>query len=438
MSDRADPPAELLSYLDGLPEAFVVFDRDYRIRAANAAYRRQHAGDRPVIGRHCYEVSHHYRLPCDQAGESCPLARSLASGQRERVMHLHYTPRGEEYVDIRLSPVRDATGEIRFFVERMVPLPARGTTASDGAMIGRAPAYQTMLSLVSRVAPSEVTVLLQGESGTGKELVAHAIHGASLRADKPFVVVDCSGLPETLIESELFGHERGAFTGASARRTGLVEAARGGTLFLDELGDIPLAVQVKLLRLLEAGAYRRVGGTELLPADVRVISATHRPLSEMVADGRFREDLYYRVSAFPITVPPLRARREDIAELAALFLQRLAPERRLALGPQALAALARYRFPGNIRELRNLLERAALMCDGDVIEPVHLPEEIVSNDAGKAPQSAPLAEAEGVALGRLLAAHSGSRKALAVQLGISERTLYRKLRAHGLAGRRAG
>ncbi|MCB1887799.1 MAG: sigma-54-dependent Fis family transcriptional regulator [Rhodocyclaceae bacterium] len=430
-----DPPAELLSYLESLPDPHVVFDRDYRIRAANAAYLSQHAGAAPVVGRRCFEVSHHYRVPCDQAGESCPLARALDSGRRERVMHLHHTPRGEAYVDIRLSPVRDGAGEIRFFVERIAALPARPSGEAGHGMIGRAEVFRAMLSLVSRVAPSEVAVLLQGESGSGKEVVAHAIHAASRRADKPFVVVDCSGLPETLIESELFGHERGAFTGANARRAGLVEAARGGTLFLDELGDIPLAVQVKLLRLLEAGAYRRLGGSDLLPADVRVISATHRPLREMVADGRFRQDLYYRINAFPITVPPLRERREDIAELAALFLRRLAAERPLSLAPAALAALERHPFPGNIRELRNVLERAALLCDGTRIEPMHLPEELARGVSDIPCQGAPLAEAEGAALARLLAAHAGSRKALAAQLGVSERTLYRKLKFHGLGGR---
>ncbi|MCB1954635.1 MAG: sigma 54-interacting transcriptional regulator [Rhodocyclaceae bacterium] len=435
MSHPPEPPAELVSYLEAQPDACVVLDRDYRIRAANAAYQRLHGDGEGVVGRHCYEVSHRYRVPCDQAGESCPLAGALASGQRERVLHLHHTPRGEAYVDIRLSPIRNAEGEICFFVERMAPLPARTSDLAAGGMVGRAAAFRTMLGLVSRVAPSDVAVLLQGESGTGKELVAHATHAASLRADHPFVVVDCAGMPETLIESELFGHERGAFTGATARRTGLVEAARGGTLFLDELGDIPLGVQVKLLRLLEAGAYRRVGGTDLLPADVRVVSATHRPLRAMVDAGRFRQDLFYRVNAFPIVVPPLRERREDIAELSASFLRRIAPDRELSLSRRALEALAHYAFPGNIRELRNVLERATLMCDGAVIEATHLPDEIALSAAPATTGAAPLAEAEGLTLGRLLAAHDGSRKALAQQLGISERTLYRKLKAHGLAGR---
>jgi transcriptional regulator with GAF, ATPase, and Fis domain len=184
---------------------------------------------------------------------------------------------------------------------------AQGLSAAQG-LIGRAPGFQHMLALVARVAPSMATVLLQGESGTGKELVAQRVHEASPRATKPLVVVDCSSLPETLFESELFGHERGAFTGATTASAGLVEAASGGTLFLDEVGDIPLPMQVKLLRLLETGTYRRVGSTELRHADIRVVSATHRDLDRMVAEGRFREDLYHRLSTFPIALPPLRER----------------------------------------------------------------------------------------------------------------------------------
>ena len=205
-----------------------------------------------------------------------------------------------------------------------------------------------MLALVARVAPSRATVLLLGESGTGKELVARAVHEASDRAQRPLVAVDCSSLPETLFESALFGHERGAFTGATSTQPGLVEAANGGTLFIDEVGDIALTMQVKLLRLLESGTYRRVGSTELRHADIRVVSATHRDLEQMVSDGRFREDLYYRLSTFPIHLPALRERREDIPLLAMAMLQRVAPQRPLALSPEALALLQAQDYPGNV------------------------------------------------------------------------------------------
>ena len=245
-----------------------------------------------MVGRTCYEVSHHFNVPCDQAGESCPLARSRVSGQPERVLHLHHTRKGEEYVNIELAPLMDAHGEQAYFVEKMERLRvAQGQPAAQG-LIGRAPAFEHMLALVARVAPSQATVLLLGESGTGKELVAQAIREASPRARRALVAVDCSSLPENLFESELFGHERGAFTGANTARGGLIEAASGGTLFLDEVGDIPLTMQVKLLRLLETGTYRRVGSPELRHGDIRVVSATHRDLDRMVSQELFREDLY--------------------------------------------------------------------------------------------------------------------------------------------------
>jgi two-component system response regulator HydG len=437
---------ELVSYLEGLPEPHILFDDHYRIIAANAAYRRQFSPQASVVGRTCYEVSHHFTVPCDQAGESCPLARSRESGQRERVLHLHHTPQGESYVNIELVPLRDARGEQAYYIEKMEPLRvAQGQPAAQG-LIGRSAAFQRMLELVSRVGPSQASVLLLGESGTGKELVAQAVHEASPRAAHPLVVVDCASLPETLFESELFGHERGAFTGANTSKPGLVEAASGGTLFLDEVGDIPLPMQVKLLRLLESGTYRRVGSTELRRTDVRVVAATHRDLKAMVADGRFREDLYYRLSTFPIALPPLRERAEDIPLLAVALLARVAPQRRMSLSKNALAVLQRQAFPGNVRELRNVLERAALLADGTSIEPVHVERALGSDEpaAGRRvsgpevridrPASAPdgsLRSVERAALQAQLQSHRGSRAELAQKLGISERSLYRKLRDIG-------
>jgi DNA-binding NtrC family response regulator len=447
------PLPELTAFLEGLPEPHILFDARYRILAANAAYRRTYGGQRDVVGRNCYEVSHHFSVPCDQAGESCPLAQSLVSGQRERVLHLHHTTQGEEYVNIELSPLPGPDGEPAFFVEKMEPLRvAQGQPAAHG-LIGRSEAFQRMLGLVARAAPSRATVLLLGESGTGKELVARALHEASPRAGKPLVAVDCSSLPETLFESELFGHERGAFTGASAAKGGLVEAASGGTLFLDEVGDIPLPMQVKLLRLLETGTYRRVGSTELRHADIRVVSATHRDLDQMVAEGRFREDLYYRLSIFPIRLPSLRDRAGDVALLAPSLLERVAAPRHLRLSTSALRLLDAQTFPGNVRELRNLLERAALLCDGDLIEADHVQQAI---DTGRRPAGPPLqlnqppeaspspgAGAEPVpdfkvlertALRAALSAHTGSRAELAAKLGISERSLYRKIKALDFPG----
>jgi DNA-binding NtrC family response regulator len=311
--------------------------------------------------------------------------------------------------------------------------------ASKHGLIGRAPAFQQMLGLVARVAPSQATVLLLGESGTGKELVAHAVHVASPRAHRALVAVDCSSLPETLFESELFGHERGAFTGANAARGGLVEAASGGTLFLDEVGDIPLPMQVKLLRLLETGTYRRVGSTEPRHADIRVVAATHRDLDQMVTDGAFREDLYYRLSTFPIHLPPLRERPDDIALLAAALLERVAPQRKLCISAPALRMLQAQSYPGNVRELRNLLERTALLCDGDTVEVAHVQQALASGrrtsvtprggTADLALNPGVLKTIERAALQQMVAGHQGSRVELAAKLGISQRSLYRKLKA---------
>jgi DNA-binding NtrC family response regulator len=437
-----------MSFLEGLSEPHILFDSRYRILAANAAYRKQFSETQSVVGRTCYEVSHHFSVPCDRAGESCPLAQARESGQRERVMHLHHTAKGEEYINIELAPITNAAGKQAYYVEKMEPIRvAQGQPVARG-LIGRAPAFQDMLALVARVAPSMATVLLLGESGTGKELVAQAVHASSARARKPLVAVDCASLPETLFESELFGHERGAFTGANAARGGLVEAASGGTLFLDEVGDIPLTIQVKLLRLLESGTYRRVGSTELRHADIRVVSATHRDLVQMVAQGSFREDLYYRLSTFPIHLPALRERRDDIALLSRALLQRMNPTRELSLSATAQRLLQEQDFPGNVRELRNLLERAALLCDGEVVGIRQMERALQSSVRpsnrgveGRPQQQSPgstapgkmtgtsnLKGAERAALAKLVEDFSGTRAELALHLGISVRSLYRKLK----------
>jgi DNA-binding NtrC family response regulator len=304
-----------------------------------------------------------------------------------------------------------------------------------------------MLQLVSRVAPTETSVLLLGETGTGKEMIARRVHEGSRRASAPFVAVDCSRLTETLFESEMFGHEQDASTGANARKPGLVEAASGGTLFLDEVGDIPLAQQVALLRLIETGTYRRVGGVTPLRADFRLVAATHRDLRRMVFDSRFRSDLYYRLSAYPVRVPALRERREDILVLAAALLARLHPGRRFSLEEPARHALLAYDYPGNVRELRNILERASLLAAGRRITLAQLPPEVVeaetaASGAGVAPDGSPPGQpsltAERDSLAHALSRHEGNRRELALALGLSERTLYRRLRAYGLNKPRKG
>ncbi len=427
------PPSTYL--LDALPEPAVLIDLNYRILAANSSYRERYGTFDAVAPVHCYQVSHRYDKPCDLAGETCPLKNSLLSGQPQRVLHLHYTPRGEEHVDVETLPIRDENGKITYFLEVLRQSGVASSRADGDGLIGRSRAFNRMLELIERVAPTDSSALLLGESGTGKELAAKAVHDASQRANGPFVPLDCSGLTETLFESELFGHERGAFTGAHNRKIGLVEAARGGTLFLDEVGDIPLGLQVKLLRLLETGTFRRVGSIEPLTSDFRLVCATHRDLAEMVDKGTFRRDLYYRISVFPIALPPLRLRTEDIELLAESMLRRHGGSRPRRLHPDALTCLKAYSFPGNIRELRNILERAVLLTDGEWIRPEHLPEDCrgtqtpPSEPAQAGARLRPLEEVERDYLRWALTNHRGDRGALADALGVSERTLYRKLQA---------
>jgi transcriptional regulator with PAS, ATPase and Fis domain len=424
---------DVQAILECLRDPAILLGRDYRILYANAAYRAVYGELEGLRRRHCYEVSHRYSVPCDLAGESCPLKESLARRENTRVLHVHHTPRGQEYVSVEMWPVKSPRdGEVMYFVELMRPSSVASARAAPDGLVGRSQAFQRSLALVERVAPSEATVMLLGESGTGKELLAQAVHRLSARASGPFVPVECTGMPEALFESELFGYVRGAFTGANRDKPGLVEAAAGGTLFLDEVGDIPLSEQVKLLRLLETRRFRRVGGIDWLDADFRLVCATHRDLTELVRTGAFREDLYYRLNVFEIPIPPLRERREDIPALVDAILERLAPARPVRFSDEAMACLQAYHFPGNVRELRNLVERATLLADEAVVRPEHLPDYVrgavepaVTPEPGERLMS--LAEVERDYLRRALATHRGDRRSLARALGISERALYRKL-----------
>lgn len=429
----------LVSFLEHEPQPMIVVDPDYNILASNTAYQRQFgvAGE-GVTGHKFFRVSHHYDVPCDQAGEHCPMKKALEKRGPDRVLHIHHTPRGPEHVDVELRPIMDAAHNVVAFVERLVTVRSASAHASAEGLVGRSAAFMQALSSLQRVAPSMLPVLLLGESGTGKELFAKALHEASERARGPFVVVDCSGLTESLFESELFGYEKGAFTGAAGRKHGLVETAAGGTLFLDEIGDVPLGMQVKLLRLLESGTFRRVGGIETLRADFRLVAATHKPLADLVADGRFRQDLYYRISAFPIQLPALRERLDDIPMLVESFIRRGgATGATLTVAPAVISKLQAYSWPGNIRELRNVLERASILADNGMILPDNLPSSGISLPAqwtGSPTQSysrpSRHAAVSDEQLARIAVGFSGSRRDLAAQLGLSERTLYRRLKKH--------
>ncbi|MCB2156339.1 sigma-54 dependent transcriptional regulator [bacterium] len=307
-------------------------------------------------------------------------------------------------------------------------------------MIGESNEMQRLYDIVRQVGPTKATILIEGESGVGKEVFAKALHQISPRAKKSFVAVHCAALPETLLESELFGHERGAFTGAISRRPGRFEMADGGTLFLDEIGEIPLSMQVKLLRVLEQREITRVGGTSTLKVDVRLIVATNRELEEEVAEGRFREDLYYRLKVVQVEVPPLRHRRADIPLLAQHFLGDFAQENGRPvpnLSRDAIEILQGYHWPGNVRELRNVMENTFVFLKGDTIQADDLPSSISRErepvtDGLTVPLGLPLEEVETRYLKRTLASVDGNRTRAAEILGISRRTLQRRIKELGL------
>ncbi len=355
------------------------------------------------------------------------------------------------------------------------PTRLRNRSALQG-MVGASPRMQRIFRLVSKVAPTDSTVLIIGESGTGKELVARALHLQSRRADGPFVPVNVGAIPDTLIESELFGAARGAFTGAATDRTGLVEEADRGTLFLDEVGDMPLSAQVKLLRVLENGEVRRLGDTTTRLVDVRVIAATHRDLQAEIEAGRFRQDLYYRLNVVQIDLPALRDRREDIGLLASYFLERVARRAGrdgLRFSPEAMDLLERYDYPGNVRELENAVEHAVAVAESPILRAADLPTVVraprllpthdgaTSASPADEPQGRPaarraesvtrapdddapapdrralsLADVEREHIVTVLARHRGNVTAAAQQLGISRTTLWRKMRAYGISRRR--
>jgi len=305
------------------------------------------------------------------------------------------------------------------------------------AIVGDSPNIVEVSNAIQRVAPTDSTVLLQGESGTGKELFARAIHRLSPRRDRPFVAVNCAAIPDTLIENELFGHEKGAFTGAGARQLGKFELADTGTIFLDEIGDLGPSVQSKILRVLQERQFERVGGGHPIDVDVRVICATNRNLADDVKERRFRDDLFFRINVFPVTIPPLRARKGDIDALAAFFLQKFAREMNkpsLRMTAEAGEALRTYEWPGNIRELQNALERAAILCDGDTIQPRDFG--IATEQAAAALDlSGTLADAmrsvEKVKIADALK-RTASRAEAAEILGIAPRTLAAKMKELGI------
>jgi transcriptional regulator with PAS, ATPase and Fis domain len=429
----------LQSLLETHDQPFAIIDSSLTILAVNRAYERCFSQDRSqLIGQPCCRITGQ-----DATGESCRHRQLFQDFEPYRLIHSGSDAESHPYsYQLRGYPLIDADSVI-YLGESILPL-TPAAVSTQPRMIGQSQAFHQFISQLERVAASQVSVLLEGETGTGKEVAAEYLHARSPRRDRPLVVVDCTVLGEDLFESELFGHEKGAFTGAAGSKKGLFELADQGTLFLDEIGELPLSQQPKLLRALESGTFRRVGGGELRRADVRLVTASNRNLPEMVRRGEFREDLYYRIAVFPVQVPSLRERREDIAPIAHFLLSQISGcmGRRFSLTPAALARLLGHPFPGNIRELRNVMQLAATLATGERIDAEH----IVLTGAKSAPQAAirmgepgisradPLADMEIAYISDVLKKHEGSRKLAAAEMNISERTLYRKLKRYQLNG----
>lgn len=419
-------------FLGTLMEGLAAFTPQGRFLAANRSAQFQLGLSGPALAAHTFTSLFGLSMGAllEHARRSVPtlLALQLPAGVSVHAQ-VEFAPRG----GVTLPVCPDGPAEAP--PPRARPAAAPGLSSLRYLDTGDAQLAQ-VIERVTRLLGRGVPTMILGETGTGKELLARAIHNDGPRARGPFVAVNCASIPESLIEAELFGYEEGAFTGARRKGSvGKIVQAHGGTLFLDEVGDIPLTMQVKLLRLLESGTYRRVGHTELRRADIRLVAATHRDLRAMVREGRFRQDLYYRLSTFPIQLPALRERPQDIPLLAESLLQRVAGGRGLVLAPAALRRLAQHPFPGNVRELRNVLDRAALLTDGAVVA-AHTIERALSFDAPAAaparaaqqPDHATLRDIESEALRAALAGGAASRRELARALGVSTRTLYRKLR----------
>ncbi len=446
MADRPDRMNDLI--LDSIEEGVFTVDRESRITSFNRAAERITGWSRDeALGMRCWEV-----FRSDLCGPDCPLHRTMAGEEPRSEVPVRVLDRAMEELPIRISTaaLRGEDGEVVGGVEifrdtselEALRRELHGTHVFED-IVGVSAPMQALFRMLPDVARSDVPVLVRGPSGSGKEMVAQALHRLSDRAEGPFVRVNCGALPDTLLESELFGHRRGAFTDARRDHVGRFVEADGGTLFLDEIGDTSPAFQVKLLRALEEGEVRPLGAERSVPVDVRVVSATHRDLARMVAEGRFREDLYYRLRVVELVLPPLSERREDIPPLVEHLLGRIALRRGIpvpAVSPAAMEALRRASYPGNVRQLRNALEHALVLSRGGAIRPEHLPAELRAR-----PRSSPRGLRRGPPLHvdpatldpearevwEALATHRWNRSAAAAALGMSRSTLWRRMRDWG-------
>jgi len=431
--------------LESISDGVFTVDYDWRITSFNRAAEEITGVPRAeALGRPCSEVFRSNMCEAD-----CALRQTMEDGAPivNRAAYIVDADGRRIPISISTALLRDEGGRVVGGVETFRDLSVVEELRKElqgrfevGDMVSRSAAMRKVFDILPLVASSESTILIQGETGTGKEVLARAIHGLSPRRDKPFVAVNCGALPDTLLESELFGYKAGAFTGAGKDKPGRFALAEGGTILLDEIGDVTAALQVRLLRFLQDKTFEPLGGTAHVEADVRVIAATNRDLDRLVREGDFRDDLYYRIKVVRVELPPLRRRKEDVPLLIERFVarfNRVFGRGVAGVGRETMAVLMAHDYPGNIRELENIIEHAFVLCPDGLIEPCHLPEELAVHlpSAGATPgkMSSALRVAEAQTIMEALKRNNGNRLAAARELGIHKSTLFRKIKALGLS-----
>ncbi len=438
-------PERVATILDSIADGVFTVDRDWNVTSFNrAAEQITGISRQQAVGQKCFEV---FRTNICQS--DCALRETIESGRQfiNRPINILSSTGEQVPVSVSTAVLRDEAGQIIGGVETFRDLSAiellrkeidQQYTFED--IVSKNHQIHRILDILPEMAVSDSTVLIEGPTGSGKELFAKAIHNLSRRSGEKYVAVNCGALPDTLLESELFGYKKGAFTDAKRDKPGRFAMAAGGTLLLDEIGDISTALQVKLLRVLQERQYEPLGATESVNADVRIITSTNKPLSELVARGAFREDLYYRLNVLRIVLPPLAERREDIPLLVDRFIRQFNARQGKqidGISEEAMAVLLKYEFPGNVRQLENFIERAVVLCRGERIDTECLPAELLGRTEGPrdtkaAPVAGPLVQAEAAAIREALRRHDGHRARTAEELGIDKTTLWRKMKKFGV------
>lgn len=425
--------------LDSISEGVFTVDLDWKITSFNQAAEKITGISRgEAIGKYCRDI-----LRADACETGCTLAETLHTGKpiMNRAVHIIDSQGNWQAIAISTALLKDKTGKIiggvetfrdTSLVEQLRKEIAGRYSFED--IISQSHKMHELFAILPNIAESNTTILIEGQSGTGKELFARAIHNLSFRKDKPFVVVNCGALPETLLESELFGYKAGAFTDAKKDKPGRFALAEGGTIFLDEIGDIPASVQVKLLRVLQEKTYEPIGAVSTVKADVRIVTATNKKLDQLVKEGKFRDDLYYRVNVMKLELPQLKDRKQDIPLLVEHFISRfnrLQNKNICCVTNEVTAALLAYDYPGNVRELENIIEHSFVLCDGEIIEARHLPSSVSPASKAKLAEDSELTtikQMETILIKQALKRNKGNKTITAKQLGIDKSTLFRKMK----------